>query len=124
MSASSGIDSRDGLHNLRDQLRKFASDREWDQFHSPKNLAIALSVEASELLEHFQWLTEEESRSIPPAELSAVRHEIADVLIYLIRLADKLGINVLEAAQAKLAENARKYPVEKAKGNRKKYTDL
>ena len=113
--------SRNELQKLRDHLRKFALEREWDQFHSPKNLAIALSVEASELLEHFQWLTEEQSRSLP---LTEVRKEMGDVLLYLIRLADKLDIDLVEAAQSKLLENAEKYPVEKARGTSKKYTEL
>lgn len=118
------MSSKDDLEQLRDHLRRFASDREWDQFHSPKNLAIALSVEASELLEHFQWLSEEQSKSMPNAVLSEVRKEMADVLLYLIRLADKLGIDLVEAAQSKLLENAEKYPVEKSKGTSKKYTEL
>ena len=113
--------SSNDLQTLRDHLRRFAKDREWDQFHSPKNLAIALSVEASELLEHFQWVTEEKSNSIP---LSEVRKEMGDVLLYLIRLADKLDVDLIEAAQSKLLENAEKYPVEKARGSSKKYTVL
>jgi NTP pyrophosphatase (non-canonical NTP hydrolase) len=112
------------LQLLRDHLRRFAAERDWDQFHSPKNLAMALSVEASELLEHFQWLTEDESRSLPQAELAKVREELADVLLYLIRLADKLGIDLLSAATDKMAINAAKYPVEAARGSRKKYTEL
>lgn len=118
------MSSNDDFKKLRDHLRRFASDREWDQSHSPKNLAIALSVEASELLEHFQWLSEEESRSISVKGLSEVRKEMADVLLYLIRLADKLEIDLIEAAQNKLLENAEKYPIEKARGTSKKYTDL
>jgi len=124
MSASIDPNSRAGLHDLRDRLRQFASDREWDQFHSPKNLAIALTVEAAELLEHFQWLTVEQSQSMPSEELLAVRKEMADVLLYLIRLADKLDIELLEAASDKLLENAQKYPIEKARGTSKKYTDF
>lgn len=109
---------------LRDDLRCFAAERDWDQFHSPKNLSSALAVEAAELLEHFQWLTEEQSRSLPPPKLEAIRKELADVLIYLVRLADKLDIDLLAAARDKIAENAVKYPVEKAKGSMRKYTDL
>jgi NTP pyrophosphatase (non-canonical NTP hydrolase) len=112
------------LESLRDQMREFARARDWDQFHSPKNLAMALSVEASELLEHFQWLTEEQSRGLDAKAQAAVRAEIADVLLYLIRLADQLGIDPLAAAQRKLVENAQKYPVDKARGNPKKYTEL
>ncbi len=113
----------DGLTGLRNALRHFAAERDWDQFHSPKNLAAALSVEAAELLERFQWLTEEESRHLPPAELVKVRHEMADVLNYLVRLADKLDVNLLEAAQDKIGLNAQKYPVEKSRGSARKYSD-
>ncbi|MBS0367446.1 MAG: nucleotide pyrophosphohydrolase [Proteobacteria bacterium] len=112
------------LDILRDELRHFASDRNWDQFHSPKNLAMALAAEAAEVLEHFQWLKEEESKSLPPKKLSEVREELADVLIYLVRLADKLGIELLSAASDKIALNARRYPIESARGNHRKYTEL
>lgn len=112
------------LEYLRDDLRRFASDRDWDQFHSPKNLASALAVEVAELLEPFQWLTEEQSRALPADKAEAVRKELADVLIYLVRLADKLDVDLVEAARAKIAENAAKYPVEKSKGSSLKYTDL
>jgi NTP pyrophosphatase (non-canonical NTP hydrolase) len=113
-----------GLDELREQLRQFARERDWDQFHSPKNLAMALAVEAAELLDNFQWLTEEQSRELDPEAREAVRREIADVLLYLIRLGDRLGIDPVDAAKRKLVENARKYPVEKARGSRKKYTEL
>ncbi len=112
------------LESLRDQLRNFAAERDWDQFHSPKNLAAALAVEASELLEHFQWLTEAQSQQLPPETLDEVRAEVADVLLYLIRISDKLGIDLIEAAGAKIVLNAEKYPVEKARGSSKKYTAL
>ena len=124
MSAHSNLNPADGLLNLRDELRRFAAERDWDQFHSPKNIAIALSVEASELLEHFQWLTEEQSRSLSIEQLDAVCKEMADVLLYLVRIADKLDINLIEAAESKMSENAQKYPVEKTKGSSKKYTDI
>ena len=114
----------ESLSQLRDLLRQFAAERDWDQFHSPKNLASALAVEAAELLERFQWLTEDESRNLPPAELAKVRQEIADVLNYLVRLADKLDVNLLEAAREKIELNAKKYPVDKARGSAKKYSDL
>ena len=112
------------LESLRDQLRTFASDRDWDQFHSPKNLAAALSVEAAELLEHFQWLTEAQSQQLPPEVLNEVSKEVADVLLYLIRISDKLGIDLIAAANAKILLNAEKYPVEKARGSSRKYTEL
>ena len=112
------------LEGLRRKLREFSAAREWDQFHSPKNLAMALAAEAGELLEVFQWLTEEGSRNLELRAQAAVREEIADVLLYLVRLGDVLGIDPLAAAADKLAENARKYPVDKARGNARKYTDL
>ena len=112
------------IENLRNQLRTFAAERDWDQFHSPKNLASALAVEAAELLEKFQWLTEAESNQLPPETLAAVRAEVADVLLYLIRISDKLGIDLIAAANAKIVLNAKKYPVDKARGNSKKYTEL
>jgi NTP pyrophosphatase (non-canonical NTP hydrolase) len=112
------------LDPLRDALRAFAAERDWDQFHSPKNLAMALSAEAGELLETFQWLTEEQSRKLAPAALDAAADEIADVLLYLIRLSDQLGIDPIAAADRKLLANAAKYPVDKARGNSKKYTEL
>jgi NTP pyrophosphatase (non-canonical NTP hydrolase) len=112
------------LERLRDALRQFARERDWDQFHSPKNLAMALSVEAAELLETFQWLTEEQSRRLSAEAQAAASDEIADVLLYLLRLADQLGIDPIAAAQRKLGENAKKYPVEKSRGSAKKYNEL
>ena len=111
------------MNELRDRLRTFAAERDWDQFHSPKNLASALSVEAAELLEHFQWLTEAESKHLPPAKVAEVRDEMADVLIYLVRLADKLELDLLAAAAAKIEKNAAKYPAAKVRGSMKKYSD-
>ncbi len=116
--------TRPSLAELRDALRQFAAERDWDQFHFPKNLAIALSVEAAELLEHFQWLPDVESAALPAETRTRVREELADVLLYLIRLADKLDIDLAAAAFDKLAVNAKKYPVHKARGTSKKYTDL
>ena len=112
------------LESLRGHVRDFANARDWGQFHSPKNLAMALSVEAGELLEVFQWLTEEQSRSLAPEKHAAASAEIADVLIYLVRLADQLGIDPVAASQRKMVENERKYPADKARGNAKKYTEL
>ena len=112
------------LESLREQLRAFSSERDWDQFHSPKNLAMALSAEAGELLEIFQWLTEEQSRSLSLAAHAAASDELADVLLYLIRLGDTLRIDLIAAAHRKLAANAEKYPVDKARGNSRKYTEL
>jgi NTP pyrophosphatase (non-canonical NTP hydrolase) len=112
------------LEELRDALRRFAAERDWDRFHSPKNLAAALSVEASELLEHFQWLSEDESRTLEPAKREAVSQELADVLLYLVRLADRLEVDLAAAARRKLQLNAEKYPVERARGSHRKYNEL
>lgn len=112
------------LDELRQSLRTFAAARDWNQFHSPKNLAMALSVEAAELLEIFQWRTEADSRNLDPAAKAAASEEIADVLLYLILLCDALGIDPLAAAERKMIANAQKYPVDKARGSSKKYTEL
>jgi NTP pyrophosphatase (non-canonical NTP hydrolase) len=114
----------DSLIHLRDTLREFAAERDWDQFHSPRNLATALAVEAAELLEPFQWLTETESRDLPPDTRAAVEEELADVLLYLVRLADKLGVDLEQAARWKIARNGEKYPVAKARGSSRKYDEL
>jgi len=114
----------DALHQLRDELRAFAAERDWDPFHSPRNLATALAVEAAELLEPFQWLTDEQSRDPSAETRAAVEEELADVLLYLVRLADKLGVDLEQAARAKIVRNAAKYPIEKAKGSARKYTEL
>lgn len=108
--------------DLKTRLRLFAAERDWDQFHSPKNLAMALTVEAAELQEIFQWLTEAQSAELSPSDRERAADEIADVLLYLIRLADKLDIDIARAAVNKLAKNAEKYPVELAKGKARKYT--
>ena len=109
---------------MRDRLWAFAAERDWNQFHTPKNLAMALSVEAAELMEHFQWLSEEQSQHLSPEALAAVSQEMADVLLYLIRLSDTLNIDLIAAANSKLALNAAKYPADKARGTSKKYTEL
>jgi NTP pyrophosphatase (non-canonical NTP hydrolase) len=106
-----------GWNNQMDELFKkvklFREERGWDKFHSPKNLAMALMVETAELTEHFQWLTEEESRNLPADELLKVKDEIGDVLIYLVNLADKLGLDPVQAAHDKVVKNVEKYPVER-----------
>jgi dCTP diphosphatase len=112
------------LEELRVRLAAFAAERDWEQFHSPKNLAMALAAEAGELLEHFQWLSEAQSQDLPEATRREVALEIADVLLFLVRLADRLGIDPLEAATQKLGLNARKYPVEKSRGRATKYDRL
>jgi dCTP diphosphatase len=112
------------MDELINKLREFAADRDWEQFHSPKNLSMALAVEIAELLEHFQWLTEEQSRTLDPETIKKVREEIGDVQIYLARLSDQLGISPLEAALDKLEINRQKYPAEKARGKATKSTDF
>lgn len=116
--------SDDALMELRDKLRAFTREREWDRYHTPKNLAMALIVEAAELAEHFQWLTAEESQSPQDGKREKIRDELADVLIYLVELADTLDIDLAAAARGKIEKNALKYPVEKARGNAKKYDEL
>ena len=124
MNNAPSAGSPDLLQDLRDALRQFAAARDWDQFHSAKNLAIALSVEAAELLEHFQWLPDAEAAAIPPEKRAKVREELADVLLYLIRLADKLDVDLAVAAAEKLKINATRYPVHKSRGSSKKYTEF
>ncbi len=114
----------DRIENLRSQLAHFANERDWDQFHNPKNLAMALIAEAGELVEHFQWLTPQQAENLAAETKSEIELEIADVLLYLLRLADKLDIDPITAAEKKMKLNAEKYPVEKSKGNAKKYNRL
>jgi dCTP diphosphatase len=110
------------IDELQQKVRQFAAEREWDQFHSPKNLAMALSVEASELVEEFQWLTEEQSRNLDAERRERVRLEAADVFIYLLRISDKLGIDLVGAAHDKMVLNERKYPADRVRGDSRKYT--
>jgi NTP pyrophosphatase (non-canonical NTP hydrolase) len=105
-------------------IRRFRDERDWMQFHSPKNLASSLMIEAAELLEHFQWCTTEESHKIVVEKRTAVSHEMADVAVYLFELADVSGIDLFAAIKEKMALNAAKYPVSKAKGSSAKYTEL
>ena len=111
------------MDDLRSAIRVFIGVRDWEQFHSPKNLAMALSVEVSEIVEHFQWLTEEESRNLPPEKLAEIREEIGDVMIYLTEFADKLDIDPVEAAKSKVTINGQKYPADLVKGKASKYTE-
>lgn len=105
------------MEELTRELREFAYERDWEQFHSPKNLAMALSVEAAEIVEHFQWLTQEESLNLKPEKLAEISDEVGDVLIYLTRLADRLGIDPLQAAMQKVEKNREKYPAGAVKGS-------
>ena len=118
------LNTSDNLTSLARQLQQFADARDWGPFHSPKNLASALIVEAGELLEHFQWLTEDQSRQLMPEKKQAVAHEMADVLLYLVQLSTVLDIDLMDAAQAKLLLNAQKYPVDLARGHSRKYDAL
>ena len=111
------------LEEVRVLISNFAKERDWDQFHSPKNLAMALSVEVAEIVELFQWLTEEESGNLSLDKRGELEEEIGDVLIYLVRLADGFDIDPLHAAMKKLEKNAKKYPVQKVKGKSLKYTE-
>jgi dCTP diphosphatase len=108
---------------LRDKLRTFAEARDWDQFHSPKNLSMALMVEVAELMEHFQWLTEAQTGNLTAEKKAVVAEELADILLYLVRLSDKLGVDLREAALHKLEKNAMKYPADKVRGSSKKYSE-
>jgi dCTP diphosphatase len=114
----------DTLQELAEAVRRFGHERDWHLYHTPKNLTAALVVEAAELLEPFQWLTPEQSLALPAAKRESVRQEMADVLIYLVSLANLLEVDLLQAAADKLAINARKYPVEKARGSCAKYDEL
>lgn len=114
----------DNLETLRVRLAEFVTERDWDQFHNPKNLAMALAGEAGEVLEHFQWLTFEQASDLPKKTREEVALECADVLLFLLRLCDKLDIDLATAAKKKLALNAKKYPVEKSRGKATKYNKL
>jgi len=111
------------LEQLTQRLRAFVAERDWQQYHSPKNLSMALIAEAAELVEHFQWLTEEQSASLPPEKLAEVELELADIQIYLTELADCLKLDLMVAVDKKLAINAQKYPADKVRGSSKKYTE-
>lgn len=112
------------LEAIKHQLREFAKERDWDQFHSPKNFSMALIVECAELVEHFQWLTDEQSKNLSAETLDEVSLEMADIMVYLIRLADKLDIDLLQSVERKIKLNAIKYPIEKSKGIADKYNKL
>ncbi|HBZ06661.1 MULTISPECIES: nucleotide pyrophosphohydrolase [Massilia] len=111
------------LARLRGIVRQFVTERDWDQFHTPKNLSSALSVEAAELLEHFQWLQSGRPDELGPEKLVQVRHEMADVLVYLVRLADKLDVDLMAAVEEKMVLNRAKYPADKVRGDARKYDE-
>ena len=124
MQMPNSADATPDFESIKTKLRTFANERDWDQFHSPKNLAMALVGEVGELVEHFQWLTQEQSYQLPKEKEDAVREELADVQIYLIMLAGKLDIDLLSAVVEKIRKNDEKYPRAKSHGTSRKYTDL
>ena len=111
------------FNTLRDRLKAFAQERDWEQFHSPKNLAMALIVEAAELLEHFQWLTPEQSESLDQDRRREVEFEMADIFIYLMRMCERLDVDLLEVVEEKIKLNEEKYPADKVRGSSKKYSE-
>lgn len=111
------------MESLKKQIEFFAKERDWDKYHSPKNLAMALSVEASELAEIFMWLSEEESKNLPESKLADLKEEIGDVMIYLTNLANKFGLDPIDCAKQKVELNKTKYPASLVKGSAKKYTE-
>ena len=123
MSTEHTTSPPDSLASLQARLREFARARDWEQYHSPKNLAMALIAEAAELVEHFQWLTEEQAANLPAAKKDQVALEMADILIYLLRCADRLEVDLLDAAERKLRINERRYPVDKVKGDQRRASE-
>lgn len=113
----------DSLNKLRARVNTFVEERDWAQFHSPKNLAMAMIVEAGEVVEHFQWMTEQESKNLNAETRERVGQELSDTFVYLLRIAEVCGVDLIEAANKKIDLNAKKYPVEKCKGSNAKYTD-
>ena len=113
----------DSLEQLRVRLADFATDRDWDQFHSPKNLSMALIAEAAELVEHFQWLSEEQSKALDEDKHAAVAEELSDILIYLIRAADKLDVDLIKSTWKKIEKNEQRYPAEKVRGDARRASE-
>ena len=113
----------DSLIELRTRINTFVEERDWAQFHSPKNLAMAMIVEAGEVVEHFQWMTEQESLNLNAETKEQVGQELSDTFVYLLRIAEVCGIDLIDAANKKIDLNAKKYPVEKVKGSNAKYTE-
>lgn len=113
----------DSLDRLNERLLRFARERDWEQFHSPKNLVMALAGECGELIEHFQWLSEAQSADLPPEKRQAVAEEMADILIYLIRLAERLGVDLIAAAYDKIAINEARYPAHKVRGDARRASE-
>ena len=114
---------KDAIVDITEKLRRFAEERDWERFHSPKNLAMAMTVEVAELVEHFQWLTEEQSNNLSPEKKALVAEEIADIQIYLICMADKIGINIHDSVRIKIRQNEKKYPPDRVRGDARKYSE-
>jgi len=112
------------IRQITEKIKKFRDERDWMQFHDPKNMAVSIMLEASELLEHFQWKTTEEVEKYARQNHSKIKDEIADIALYLFELADNLGISLIDAMEQKLKKNEMKYPVEKSRGKHTKYTKL
>jgi NTP pyrophosphatase (non-canonical NTP hydrolase) len=123
MPDATDVNSLDSLIALRGRLRRFADERDWNRFHSPKNLALALIVEAAEVVEHFQWLDAGEDAALPAEKTAQLAAELADVLCYLVRLADRLDIDLGAAVAAKLEVNALRYPADRVRGSARKYNE-
>ncbi len=115
-------DSKTTLQDLKDKMARFVHERDWEQFHTPKNLAMSIAIEAAELMEHFQWLTIEESNNLNDAQLADIGEELADIIIYSLSLANTLGLDLSQTVSAKMEKNIRKYPSDKVKGKSHKYT--
>ncbi len=115
-------DRQTTLQELKDRMSAFVRERDWEQFHTPKNLSMSIAIEAAELMEHFQWLTVEQSKSLAPEALSDIGEELADIVIYSLSLANTLGLDLSETILAKMEKNIRKYPKEKVRGKAHKYT--
>jgi NTP pyrophosphatase (non-canonical NTP hydrolase) len=115
-------DTQTTLQQLKEKMAAFVREREWEQFHSPKNLSMSIAIEAAELMEHFQWLTVEESKNLPPDALADLGEELADIVIYALSLSNVLGLDLSETVLAKMEKNIRKYPSEKVRGKSHKYT--
>ena len=113
----------ESLEALRDRLREFAGERDWDQYHTPKNLSMALIGEAAELIEHFQWVDGEQSHLLADKTRQSVEEELADILIYLVRISDKLDVDLYQAVERKIEINEKKYPADKVRGSARKYTE-
>jgi dCTP diphosphatase len=126
MTAALTHDNQTTLQDVKDAMSRFAEERDWLQFHAPKNLAMGTAIEAAELMEHFQWLEVDASRKLldDPVKREAIQEELADVLLFVVQFASVTGIDLAQAAADKLVKNAQKYPVDKARGSAAKYTDL